>query len=65
MTTAVRPMRGLWLAAFAVFALLVGAPPAEAEMRLALVVGNDLYKNVPWLSKAVTDLNAIASRCAS
>ena len=54
-------MRGLWLAAFAVFALLVGAPPAEAEKRLALVVGNDLYQNVPALSKAVTDSNAIAS----
>ena len=34
---------------------------APAERRLALVVGNDLYQNVPVLSKAVTDANAVAA----
>ena len=42
-------------------ALLAAALPARAEKRLALVIGNDLYQNVPALSKAVTDGNAIAS----
>jgi len=42
-------------------ALLVTALPARAERRLALVIGNDLYQNVPALSKAVTDASAIAS----
>ena len=32
-----------------------------ASRRLALVVGNDLYQNVPALSKAVTDATAVAS----
>ncbi|HYM71542.1 MAG TPA: caspase family protein, partial [Stellaceae bacterium] len=41
--------------------LLAGAASAAAEKRLALVIGNDLYQQVPALSKAVTDANAIAS----
>jgi len=36
-------------------ALLVGAAPAQAEKRVALVVGNNDYKNVPKLLKAVND----------
>ncbi|MBP0109681.1 caspase family protein [Bradyrhizobium vignae] len=36
-------------------ALLVGAAPAQAEKRVALVVGNNEYKNVPKLLKAVND----------
>lgn len=52
-----RITRITWLVA----ALVIAAAPAWAERRLALVVGNDLYQNVPALSKAVTDSSAIAS----
>jgi hypothetical protein len=48
-------------AALAIAVLIAAAAPASAEKRLALVVGNDLYQNVPALSKAVTDASAIAS----
>lgn len=36
-------------------ALLISAVPAHAEKRVALVVGNNDYKNVPKLQKAVND----------
>lgn len=36
-------------------ALLVLAAPARAEKRVALVIGNNDYKNVPKLQKAVND----------
>src|SRR6202020_1692358 len=36
-------------------ALLVAAAPAQAEKRVALVIGNNDYKNVPKLQKAVND----------
>lgn len=39
----------------AVAALLALAAPAHAEKRVALVVGNNDYKNVPKLQKAVND----------
>src|SRR5262249_15932378 len=42
-------------------ALLATALPAHAEKRSALVIGNDLYENVPALSKAVADSSALAS----
>jgi uncharacterized caspase-like protein len=35
--------------------LLVSASPAHAEKRVALVIGNNDYKNVPKLQKAVND----------
>jgi len=35
--------------------LLALAAPAQAEKRVALVVGNNDYKNVPKLQKAVND----------
>src|SRR5260221_1462829 len=35
--------------------LLAIAQPAHAEKRVALVIGNNDYKNVPKLQKAVTD----------
>jgi hypothetical protein len=54
-------MRCIALAALCISALVGTALPAHAERRLALVVGNDLYQNVPTLSKAVTDANAMAS----
>ena len=37
-------------AAFALF-----AAPAQAEKRVALVIGNNDYKNIPKLQKAVND----------
>ena len=36
-------------------ALLAQAAPAHAEKRVALVIGNNDYKNVPKLQKAVND----------
>ena len=36
-------------------ALAAFTPPAQAEKRVALVVGNNDYKNVPKLQKAVND----------
>src|ERR1700730_17636221 len=50
-----------WLSLRAVLALgfaaslLVFAAPAHAEKRVALVIGNNDYKNVPKLQKAVND----------
>ena len=35
--------------------LLALAAPAHAEKRVALVIGNNDYKNVPKLQKAVND----------
>ena len=36
-------------------ALVLCAAPAQAEKRVALVIGNNDYKNVPKLQKAVND----------
>src|SRR6202048_1286877 len=36
-------------------ALLTQAAPAHAEKRVALVIGNNDYRNVPKLQKAVND----------
>ena len=38
-----------------VAALLALAAPAQAEKRVALVIGNNDYRNVPKLQKAVND----------
>jgi uncharacterized caspase-like protein len=43
-----------------VVALLLAASPAEAAKRLALVIGNNAYENVPQLQKALNDADAIA-----
>src|ERR1700733_6196082 len=56
-----RLYRTILAAALTVVTVLAGVHAGHAEKRLALVVGNDLYQNVPALSKAVTDANAIAS----
>jgi hypothetical protein len=48
------PIRRVALTSIAV-ALLVSAAPAHAEKRVALVIGNNDYKNVPKLQKAVND----------
>jgi hypothetical protein len=44
-----------------VVALLLAASPAEAAKRLALVIGNNAYENVPQLQKALNDADAIAA----
>ncbi len=54
-------MRRLLFALLLLAALIAGATSALAEKRLALVIGNDAYQQVPPLSKAATDANAIAS----
>ena len=43
-----------------VYALVV--LPAHASNKIALVVGNDDYQNIPSLSKAVNDAHRIAQR---
>jgi hypothetical protein len=56
-----------WLSLRAVLALSVAASlmalaaPASAEKRVALVIGNDDYKNVPKLQKAVNDARAMGN----
>src|SRR5476651_1465430 len=46
--------RAAWAWSLAAW-LLVVAAPAHAEKRVALVIGNNDYKNVPKLQKAVND----------
>src|SRR3979411_1562835 len=48
------PIRWMALTSIAI-ALLISAAPAQAEKRVALVIGNNDYKNVPKLQKAVND----------
>ena len=52
---------GRWLRAISAFiALLAGlSGPALAEKRVALVIGNDAYQNVPALKKAVNDSRTV------
>src|ERR1700721_1599085 len=52
------PFRVALVASLAV-SLLALAPPAHAEKRVALVIGNNDYKNVPKLQKAVNDARAM------
>jgi uncharacterized caspase-like protein len=52
-------MRLAFMAACAV--ALLAALPAAAANRVALVIGNNAYENVPQLQKAVNDADAIAS----
>ena len=49
------PSFGAALALSLAAVLLTLAAPARAEKRVALVVGNNDYKNVPKLQKAVND----------
>jgi hypothetical protein len=54
-------VRGLALAVAAIgfIAAMSAATPAEAAKRVALVIGNDTYKNVPALQKAISDAKAV------
>jgi citrate lyase beta subunit len=42
--------------------LLAATAPAHAEKRVALVIGNNDYRNVPKLQKAVNDALPWATR---
>jgi hypothetical protein len=44
--------------------LLIAAFPAQAEKRVALVIGNNAYENVPQLQKALNDADAISKELA-
>src|SRR3954451_21599794 len=55
MTRLFRILAAIGLAA----SLSVAALPAHAEKRVALVVGNNDYKNVPKLLKAVNDARTV------
>lgn len=50
--------------ALAVVACLVLVSPAHAAKRVALVIGNDTYENVPPLQKAVNDAEAMSKELA-
>ncbi len=49
----------------AILLVLFLAGPASAELRLAFVVGNDAYTEVPRLQKAVNDAEALAATLAA
>lgn len=42
--------------------LAIAVSPAEAERRLALVIGNDSYHEVTPLQKAVSDAESMAEK---
>ena len=50
--------------ALVVVACLVLVSPAHAAKRVALVIGNDTYENVPPLQKAVNDAEAMSKELA-
>ncbi len=52
------------LAATLLAAALLLAPGAHAERRVALVIGNNAYENVPPLQKAVNDADAVSKELA-
>lgn len=56
-TSAMRGFRGIMWVLAAVAALVMS--PAAAERRIALVIGNDAYDNVPVLLKAGNDARAM------
>jgi uncharacterized caspase-like protein len=53
------PFRVALAASLAASLLLAFVPSAHAEKRVALVIGNNDYKNVPKLQKAVNDARAM------
>ena len=55
------PLRTLFLSLFALTVLAL-SPASAADRRVALVVGNDAYQNVPGLQKAVADARAMGER---
>jgi len=61
-TTLDKAMRML---VFVIAMLASGGAPCLAAKRVALVIGNDAYRQVAALRKAVTDANAVASALRS
>lgn len=53
-------MRFLAAFACAVMVICVGIMPGHAEKRVALVIGNDRYAELPPLRNAVADAQAVA-----
>ena len=49
-----------WIVVVSVLALLTGADSAKADRRVALVVGNSAYKNMPPLANAADGARAMA-----
>ena len=49
-----------WIVVLSVLGLLIGADSAKADRRIALVVGNSAYKNMPPLANAAGDARAMA-----
>jgi WD40 repeat protein len=47
------------IAAWTVFSCVLAASTADAEQKLALVIGNDDYANLPRLERAVNDAKAV------
>ena len=47
---------------FALAALLAGIAPAAAEKRVALVIGNSAYENVPRLTNPSNDAADVAAK---
>ena len=57
--------RKIWvLSLAAALCCLIFAAPAHAGKRVALVIGNNAYENVPPLQKAVTDADAVSRELA-
>jgi uncharacterized caspase-like protein len=52
------PRPAAWFV-FLALSLAVLSLPAQAEKRVALVIGNDVYANMPKLQKAVADARAV------
>src|SRR5512134_2087796 len=52
------------LAVMTVVCVCLHAAPALAAKRVALVIGNNTYENVPALKKAVNDAGAISQELA-
>jgi len=56
--------RKIWVLVAVAFCCLVFAAPAHAGKRVALVIGNNAYENVPALQKAVNDAEAMSKELA-
>ena len=61
MTILSRGWRGMRLFLGVCSFALLAASQATAANRVALVIGNNAYENVPQLQKAVNDADAIAA----
>lgn len=65
MPTALRTLALLAALCAAVLATVLASTPAFAQKKVALVVGNDDYKNIPALKKAVNDARTMGETLRS